>query len=291
MKVLVLGASGMLGHRLLLHFAECGLEVKAALRQDEAAYRRFGIFPAARCFFGIDLGREADLQRVLEQSQPQAVVNAAGVVKQRDEGKQPLPSLEINALLPHRLARLCEPRGVRVVHMSTDCVFSGARGGYRESDPIDVTDLYGLTKYLGELREGNCLTLRTSILGPELDRKHGLFEWFLAQQGTVRGFCNAIYTGFSTMEMARILEMLLVKFPEARGLYHVSSEPISKYELLCKIKARAGLATEIVPDDDFRCDRSLDSTRFRGAFGYTPPSWDAMVAELCVQGRMAPQHV
>ena len=291
MKVLVLGASGMLGHRLLLHFAERGLEVKGTLRQDEAAYRRFGLFPASRCFFGIDLRREGDLQRVLEEFRPQAVVNAAGIVKQREEGKQALPSLEINAVLPHRLAQLCEPLGARIVHMSTDCVFSGARGNYRESDPIDVTDLYGLTKYLGELREGNCLTLRTSIVGPELDRKHGLFEWFLAQQGTVKGFRNAIYTGFSTMEMARILEMLLVKSPDARGLYHVSSEPISKYELLCKIKAQAGLSTEIVPDETFRCDRSLDSTRFREAFGYTPPSWDAMVAELCAQGRTAPQHV
>lgn len=291
MRVLVLGASGMLGHRLLLHFADCGLEVKATLRQGEAAYRRFGLFPASRCFFGIDLRREGDLQRVLEEFRPQAVVNAAGIVKQREEGKQALPSLEINALLPHRLAQLCEPLGARIVHISTDCVFSGARGNYRESDPIDVTDLYGLTKYLGELREGNCLTLRTSMIGPELEGKQGLLEWFLSQRSTVRGFRYAIYTGFSTLEMARIIAMLLVKFPDARGLYHVSSEPISKYELLCKIKAQAGLSTEIVPDDAVRCDRSLDSTRFRGAFGYTPPSWDAMVAELCVQGRMASQHV
>jgi len=291
MKILVLGGSGMLGHCLFQHFAERGFEVKATMRQGEAAYHRFGLFPAARCFFGVDLRDPGAVQRVLAQFRPEVVLNAAGLVKQRDAAKVALPCLEINAVFPHRLAELCEPLGARILHLSTDCVFSGARGKYRETDPIDATDLYGLTKYLGELREGNCLTLRTSILGPELESQQGLFEWFMAQRGTVRGFRNAIYTGFTTFEMARILEMLVVKFPDARGLYHAGSEPVSKYELLCKVKAQAGLSTEVVPDDTVRCDRSLDSTRFRETFGYTPPSWDAMVAELCLQRKAATPHV
>lgn len=291
MRVLVLGGSGMLGHCLLLHFADRGFEVKATMRQGEAAYQRFGMFPTARCFFGVDLRDVSAVQGVLAQFRPDVVLNAAGLVKQRDIAKQALPCLEINAVFPHRLAELCEPLGARILHISTDCVFSGARGNYRETDPIDATDVYGLTKYLGEPREGNCLTLRTSILGPELERQQGLFEWFMAQRGTVRGFRNATYTGFTTFEMARILERMVVKFPEARGLYHVSSEPISKYELLCKIKAQAGLSTEIVPDDTVRYDRSLDSSRFRKAFGYTPPDWDVMVAELCLQRRAATPHV
>lgn len=283
MKVLVLGAAGMLGHRLLLHFAERGFDVRGVLRRDEASYRAHGLFTRANCFFGVDV-RDADaLRRVVREFRPDAVVNAVGIVKQRDDAHKAVPSLEINALLPHRLAEIAADAGARVVQMSTDCVFSGQRGSYREDDLADARDLYGLTKYLGELREGNCITLRSSIVGPELENKMGLYEWFLAQRGPVRGFRRAVFSGFSTHEMARIIALLLARFPAARGLYHVSAEPINKYDLLCLWKSKLGLETEIVPDDAFVCDRSLDSSRFRREFSYTPPSWDAMAEEMCVQ--------
>jgi dTDP-4-dehydrorhamnose reductase len=169
----------------------------------------------------------------------------------------------------------------RLVHLSTDCVFSGSRGGYREEDAADADDLYGRSKLLGEVGESPCITLRTSIIGSELSRKSGLLEWFLAQKGgSIKGFTGAIFSGFTTAELSRVIERVLVGYPQAAGLYHVSSAPISKYDLLCRLNTRLGLGVEIVPWSDFHCDRSLDSARFRAEFAYTPPSWDEMIEEL-----------
>jgi dTDP-4-dehydrorhamnose reductase len=167
------------------------------------------------------------------------------------------------------------------VHLSTDCVFSGKKGNYQESDPSDAEDLYGRTKYLGEVQDTRCLTLRTSIIGKELSRKLGLLEWFLAQGGVIQGYRKAIFSGFTTLEMSRIIiEKILVDYPEKEGLYHVSSEPISKFDLLMLIKEKVGLATEIIPDETVQYDRSLESTRFRREFNYTPPTWEEMIKEL-----------
>jgi dTDP-4-dehydrorhamnose reductase len=279
MRVLILGGDGMLGHQLLKHFAPRH-ETRVTLRRALDAYAPYGLFNAQNAFAGVELGGTAGLEAVLAAFKPDAVINAAGIVKQRPTAEEAIPSIEINALLPHRVALLCGQIGARLIHMSTDCVFSGRKGNYVETDPSDAEDLYGRTKYLGEVHAPNALTLRTSIIGRELARKTGLLEWFLAQRGTVRGFRRAIFSGFTTIEMARIIEMLLTRFPGAAGLYHVAAEPISKYDLLALVKAQLGLAIDLVPYDDFVCDRSLDATRFRTEFGYRPPSWQAMVAEL-----------
>jgi dTDP-4-dehydrorhamnose reductase len=279
MRILILGGDGMLGHQLLKHFAQRH-DTRVTLRRPLAEYAAFGLFTPDNAYGEVDLSKPDALGRALADFQPEAIVNAAGIVKQRPTAEAAIPSIEINALLPHRLAVLCGQIGARLVHMSTDCVFSGRKGNYIESDPSDAEDLYGRTKFLGEVHASNAITLRTSMIGPELSRKESLLEWFLAQRGTVRGYRNAIFSGFTTLEMARIVELVLTRFPAASGVYHVSSEPISKFDLLQLIKERLALATEIVPYDDFRCDRSLDSTRFRSEFGYRPPAWEEMVAEL-----------
>jgi dTDP-4-dehydrorhamnose reductase len=283
-RILILGGDGMLGHELLGHFAPRH-ETRVTLRQPVSAYASFGLFTPANSFGGIELASGDSLGPVFADFRPEAVINAAGIVKQRPTAEEAIPSIEVNALLPHRLALLCAKKGARLVHMSTDCVFSGRKGGYAETDPSDAEDLYGRTKFLGEVHAPNTVTLRTSIIGPELSRKTGLLEWFLAQRGTIRGFRKAIFSGFTTVEMARIIERLLTRSPAPSGLYHVSSEPISKYDLLGLVKAALGLDMEIVPYDDFQCDRSLNSTRFRGEFGYRPPAWQAMVEELARQLR------
>jgi dTDP-4-dehydrorhamnose reductase len=164
--------------------------------------------------------------------------------------------------------------------MSTDCVFSGRKGNYHESDLADAEDLYGKSKFLGEVHEAHCVTLRTSIIGTELSRKKSLVEWFLAQKGPIKGFRRAIFSGFTTIEMARIIENLMVRHPAVSGLYHVSSAPISKYDLLMLIRNKLGMSTEIVPDDTLQIDRSLDSARFRRECGYNPPAWENMIEEL-----------
>jgi len=280
MRILVLGGDGMLGHRLLLSWRSVH-EVRVTLHQDLAAYRQLGLFSVDNAFAGVDAGRIEHIAQIVSEFRPEAVVNAVGIVKQRSEASAAIPSLEINSLLPHRLALVCGAVGARLVHLSTDCVFSGRKGGYSESDPPDADDLYGRSKYLGEVAGPGCLTLRTSIIGRELSRKTGLLEWLLSQRGgTVKGFRNAIFSGFTTHEMARIIERLLTRSPSAQGVYHVSSAPISKYDLLRDINRALRLGITIVPDDALRCDRSLDSSRFRREFDYLPPSWDEMVAEL-----------
>ena len=279
MRILILGGDGMLGHQLLKHL-QPRHDVKVTLRLDLAAYASFGLFRRENTYDAIDIRSLERLVEVMADFRPETVINAVGIVKQRPDAKESIPSLEINALLPHRLAVLCKGSGARLIHLSTDCIFSGKKGNYLESDPSDAEDLYGKTKFLGEVHETNSLTLRTSIIGRELSRHTSLLDWFLAQTGTVKGFTRAIYTGFTTLEMSRIIETMLLKHPHACGVYHVSSDPINKYELLLLIREKLGLDIEIIPDAVFSCDRSLDSSRFRSEFNYTPPSWSAMLEEL-----------
>ncbi|MGD8765727.1 MAG: SDR family oxidoreductase [Desulfobacteraceae bacterium] len=281
MRILILGGDGMLGHRLFKDL-KTKHEVRVTLRQPIGAYAQFGLFDEVNAYADVDVRSLEQLLEVLTDFRPVAVVNAVGVVKQRAEANESIPSLEINSLFPHRLAVLCEAINSRLLHLSTDCVFSGKKGNYLESDPFDAEDLYGCTKYLGEVKGNHCLTLRTSMIGRELSRKMSLLEWFLSQKKTIKGYTHAIFSGFTTQELSRIIEMLLVKYPEASGLYHVSSDPISKYDLLMLIKEKLGLAIEIIPDPTVQCDRSLNSSKFRQEFKYTPPIWREMVAELCM---------
>lgn len=283
MKILILGGDGMLGHQLL-KFLHPRHDVKVTLRQDLGAYSQYGLFNRENSYDAIDIRSLERVVEVMADFRPEAVINAVGIVKQRPDAKESIPSLEINALLPHRLAVLCKGIGARLIHLSTDCVFSGKKGNYLESDPSDAEDLYGKTKFLGEVHDANCLTLRTSIIGRELSRNKSLLEWFLAQTGMVKGFTNAIYTGFTTLEMSRIIERMLLEYPEAYGVYQVSSDPINKYDLLLLFREKLGHEIEIVPNDTFRCDRSLDSTRFRKEFNYSPSAWHEMIEELVILG-------
>ncbi len=279
MRILILGGDGMLGHQLLKSLAPFH-DVRATLRQDQDAYRYLELFTEQNSFFGVDVRTADRLIEVCAEFCPQVIINAVGIVKQRSTAKESIPSLEINALLPHRLSVLCKAMGSRLIHLSTDCIFSGKKGNYQETDLSDAEDLYGKTKYLGELHESHCLTLRTSIIGRELSHKKSLFEWFMAQQGVIKGFKRAIYSGFTTIEMSRIIAMLLTQHPSASGVWQVSSEQIDKHTLLLLFKAKTGKQIDIVADDSFVCDRSLDSSRFRKTFGYTPPTWEAMITEL-----------
>ena len=279
MKVLILGGDGMLGHQAFLELRERH-DARVSLRQPLDAYSGGGLFNASNAFAGIDVRSFEAVQGVLSQFTPQAVVNAVGIVKQRPESEDAILSLEVNALLPHRLAVACRAVSAQLVQLSTDCVFSGDRGGYREEDRPDPLDLYDRSKLLGEVTGEGAITLRTSMIGLSLNRKTSLIDWFLAQKGRITGYRKAIFSGFTTRELARIIARLIERHPQASGLYHVSAAPISKYELLTGLRERLGMKLEIVPADEPRIDRSLDSTRFRRVFGYEPPSWGEMLDEL-----------
>ena len=270
----------MLGHQLFRHLKQRH-DVRVTLRLGPEAYEAYRLFEHGSAHHGVDVRQTDGLLQVLADFRPEAVVNAVGIVKQRTEAKEVIPSLEVNALLPHRLALMCRAVGARLVHLSTDCVFSGRKGAYRETDVPDAEDLYGRTKLLGEVSEPHCVTLRTSMIGPELSRKTSLLEWFLAQRGqTVKGFTKAIFSGFPTTELARIVERVLVEVPALHGLYHAAAGPISKYDLLTLIRDRLKLPVTIERDSTFECDRSLDGSRFQRDTGYVAPVWGTMIDDM-----------
>jgi dTDP-4-dehydrorhamnose reductase len=279
-RVLVLGVSGMLGNAVLRFFAGSPSHEVFGSARSTGVLRLLP--PALRdsVICGIDVENPDGLLRLFAQAKPDVVINCIGVVKQLAEADDPLAAIPVNALLPHRIARLCKVANARFVHISTDCVFTGARGRYREDDPADAQDLYGRSKHLGEVDEPNAITLRTSIIGHELASAHGLIGWFLAQNEGVRGFTRAVFSGLPTVELARVIRDHVLPRPELRGLYHVSAEPIAKYDLLRLVTQAYGKSTAITADDKLVIDRSLDSTRFRAATGYAPPDWPTLVRAM-----------
>jgi dTDP-4-dehydrorhamnose reductase len=282
MRLMVLGADGMLGHQVVASLRG-RFEIHGTLRLNEAAYADISQFLPPTAHYSVDVKDHQSVHRLLDSVRPDAVINAVGIVKQREQAEHAIPSIEINSLFPHRLACYCGAIGARLLHLSTDCVFSGRDGMYGESFPPDAQDLYGRTKLLGEVADPGSITLRTSMIGLELARRKGLIEWFLSQTGTIKGFRKAIYSGFTTIELARIIEHVLIRHPESSGVYHVASEPIDKFTLLQMLNDNLGLPIRIIPDDEFLCDRSLDGSRFRADFGYIAPSWRSMLDELSGQ--------
>lgn len=282
MRYLILGGDGMLGHQLLKAW-QGRHEVVVTLRGQRAAHAATGLFTPANSIEGLDVANLENLASLLADYRPDVVVNAVGVIKQRSEAKEFLPSLEINAVFPHRLRLLCAARGARMIHFSTDCVFNGRRGNYTLTDVPDAEDLYGRSKHLGEVGQAPAVTIRSSIIGCELKNRLGLVEWYLGQRGPIKGFTEAWYSGLTTLEMARVVE-LVAQRPDLHGVWQVSAPRINKYELLALLGARLGRRdVTLVPDSSLVCDRSLDGSAFARMTGYCAPGWDVMLAELATQ--------
>lgn len=278
-RILILGGTGMLGHVLLRHLSNSQeYEVYGTTRSVSGLSKSFPTELAKRFRPEVvDADNFDSVIRTLASIQPDIVINCIGLIKQLPIASDPLSAITVNAQLPHRISLICRTAGARMIHISTDCVFNGVKGSYTENDTPSAEDLYGQTKYLGEVRYPHCVTLRTSIIGHELKGSYGLIDWFLAQEGTIRGFTKAIYTGFPTKELARVISDYILPNEELSGLYHVSSDPISKYELLKMVAERYDKRITIEPYDDFVLDRSIDSSRFRSLTGYVPPTWAELV--------------
>ncbi len=280
MKILVLGASGMLGNAMFRVMAHRG------------EHEVFGTMRSARtrAFFSRDLVNnvvsginveDADaLIHLFLRVQPEVVINCIGLVKQLAEADDPLSALPINALLPHRLMHLCELVRARLIHFSTDCVFSGRKGNYMETDEADAQDLYGRSKLIGEVDRPHVVTFRTSSIGHEINSSHGLISWFLSQKGSIKGFTSAIFSGLPTCELAELIHDRVLINKDLHGLYHVGAQPISKYDLLHLVNREYDKKLVIEPDGNLKIDRSLNVSRFREVTGYVAPAWPDLIAKM-----------
>lgn len=290
-RILILGGTGMLGHTLFAHLAGQGKwDVHATSRDSKGLTEWFPDHLAAKVRPMVDADNFDTVIRGLAGVQPDIVINCIGLIKQTSLANDPLSAITVNSQLPHRLSMLCRTAGARLIHISTDCVFDGQKGDYREDEHSNAMDLYGRTKYLGEVAYPHCITLRTSIIGHELKGFRGVIEWFLAQQGQMRGFKKAVFSGFPTIEFSRIISDYILPNDGLQGVYHVSSEPISKYDLLKIVAEKYGKEVEIEPDEDFYIDRSLDSSRFREITGYQPPAWPELVDDMYNNFEEAPYY-
>ncbi|MFC1900302.1 dTDP-4-dehydrorhamnose reductase family protein [Chloroflexota bacterium] len=279
-KVLILGATGMLGHKLY-QVLDYVFDVAGTIRSSYKDISKYGIFNESSIIPGVDALDISLVEKAIEETNPGVLVNCAGIVKALVEKEGVLSTMQLNSLLPHQLHQICRKRDIRLIQVSTDCVFSGSKGNYKEDDPSDAEDIYGKTKYLGEVSSADALTIRTSIIGRELVSSNGLVEWFLSNRGgEVQGYTNAIFSGFPTLHLSRIIADIIENHGQLSGIYHVSSEPISKFELINLINRVMGLNIKVKEYPDYYVDRSLDSSLYREKTGFAPPSWEQMVEEL-----------
>lgn len=280
MRLLILGANGMLGNSLVRYFvSQSDISLYATVRTS-FILPYIKVLPKVTALTSVDVENQDVLLKMFSSVRPDVVINAIGLIKQHAEADNPIFAVPINTILPHRLASLCALVGARLIHISTDCVFSGAKGMYSEADFPDANDLYGRTKLLGEVDYPHAVTLRTSMIGHELNGSKSLICWFLAQQSKVKGYRRAVFSGLPAVEIARVIRDFVLPHEELHGVYHLSAYPINKYDLLTRVAKVYSKSIEIVPDDSVQIDRSLDSSRFRAATGFTPKSWDDMIVEM-----------
>ncbi len=277
MNVLVFGASGMLGSAIVRVLTEKdNWNVFGTIRSEEVK-KYFSSKIAERLVVGCDVQNHGDLVKVFNQVRPDVVINCISLSKQLLNEADPLLMIPVYALLPHQLSKLCSSIGSRLVHISSDGVFSGAKGGYKEDDLSDAKDLYGLTKYLGEVDSLNSVTIRTSMIGHELQEKNGLLGWFLSQEKSCECFNRAIFSGLPTVVIAQIIRDIIIPRTDLYGVYHVAADPISKCNLLNLVAEVYGKSIEIIPNDSVVVDRSLNMSRFQQATGYVPPDWRELI--------------
>ncbi len=268
MNILVLGATGMAGHVISIYLKEVGHNVTAFSRRE---------FKYCKNIKG-DITNFAYLKKVILDGNYDAVINAVGILNKEADDNKPNAIL-VNSYLPHYLSEITQNLKTKIIHMSTDCVFSGESGGYTETSFRDGGTFYDRTKALGELENDKDLTFRNSIIGPDLNKDGiGLFNWFMKQEGQINGYYKAIWTGVTTLTLAKAMNMALEN--NLTGLFNlVNNETINKFELLKLFnKHMRGNALTIFPSDVVVLDKSLINNR--DDFEFTVPSYEQMIIEM-----------
>lgn len=280
-RVLILGITGMLGHTLFKKMNKNNnLEVFGTTRNKNGLENYFTEDEMIKIRGNVDADNFETVIRAIASVQPTIIINCIGIIKQLPISKDPLTAITVNAQLPHRISLVARSANARFIHISTDCVFNGKKGNYTEKDHSNAEDLYGRTKFLGEVAYPHCVTLRTSIIGHELKTNYSLVDWFMSQQNDVNGFTKAMYSGFPTIEIVNIISNYVIPNKNLTGLYHVSSDPISKFDLLNILKEIYKKDININPFSDFVLDRSMNSDKFKIATGYVAPSWNQLIENM-----------
>ena len=281
-KILILGVTGMLGHTLYKEMSkrQDSYEIYGTTRNSSGLDDYFTKEEIKSISSGVDADNFDTIIKAIASVGPNIIINCIGIIKQLPIANDPLTAITINSQLPHRISLVAKSANARLIHISTDCVFNGLQGNYIEENPSNAEDLYGRTKFLGEVTYPHCITLRTSIIGHELKTEFSLIDWFMSQKDEINGFTKAIYSGFPTYEMVNIITNYVIPNSNLSGLYHVSSDAISKYDLLQIMKDVYKKDIKINPYNDFILDRSLDSSKFMNATGYKAPSWKVMLSDM-----------
>ena len=279
-KLLIIGVNGMLGNALFKYFGErTKFRTYGLLRNKKKILNFFNKFNSAKIIENDFLDIE-NLDQILSDVSPNIILNCIGIVKQNPLSNNPLSSIQVNSIFPHLLNKLSLKFKARLIHFSTDCVFSGLNGNYLETDFSDANDIYGRSKFLGEISNNGNITLRTSFIGNELGTNRALLNWFLSQKEKIKGYRNAIYSGLTTLEVAKVLDKYVIPNPDLQGLYHLSGDNIDKYSLLSLINKVYKKDLSIEEDFNFKIDRSLNSYKFRKETGYKPLKWEKAIQEM-----------
>lgn len=279
-KVLIIGANGMVGNTFLKYFSSNRKYSVAGTVRNKNSLSKLPNKNSYNLYEGIDAENFRNFLPIFKKFNPDVVINCIGSIKQKNDTYSYSQFINLNSLLPHCLAELSKKFKFRFIHLSTDCVFSGQNGNYKETDFPDALDLYGRSKLLGEINYLNALTLRTSVIGHELNSFKSLLNWFLSQEKSVEGYKKAFFSGFTSYEYARIISEFVLPNDKLKGVFHISSEPISKYDLLKLIKKIYRKDIDIEPENKISINRTLDSSKFRQYTGFKPKSWELMIKEM-----------
>ena len=282
MKIYIIGITGMLGGKLFLEFLQNrNFKVRGSCRSLTQQINKYKKFIDLNC----DVKNLEMINKKLVKYKPDLVINCAGVVKQKiGKNFDEKNTFYVNSIFPHELYKISSKIKSRLIHFSTDCVFDGKKGNYNENFLPNSTDLYGLSKILGEVNYKNSLTLRTSIIGHEFNNKFGLLEWFLSQKKKCDGFSECYFSGFPTIEIYLIL-LKIIKNKRLFGIYHLSSQKISKFQLLSLISKIYKFKISIRKNINLQIDRSLNSNKIKKIIDYKSPPWSKLIKNMYINYR------
>jgi len=281
LKILILGAGGMLGHKLYQTLSKTYDDVIPVFRKNKEHYHKFNLYKPEKMIGNTDVTDQSKLLAVLNSVKPDIICNCIGKTTRKINSEDSQSVIYLNSFLPHFISKWSSENNSYFIHFSTDCVFSGKNGPYKPNDFRDSRDLYGLSKILGETNSKYGLTIRTSIVGREIENQTEFFEWiFSSKNKSVSGYKNVFYSGVTTNYLSEVVAQLITKDSKSHGLLQVASPPISKLNLIKKVNSLFGLGMKINTDASKVSNKILSPVKFTITSGIKTQTWDEMLNTL-----------